>query len=45
MEETIDTFCEFNEEELEIESYVRLENITRELIILKSGMTVSFWNI
>lgn len=39
MEEIIDTFTEFNEEELEIEFYVRLENITRELIILKSGMT------
>lgn len=45
MEEIIDTFSEFNEEELEIEFYVRLENITRELIILKSGMTVSFLNV
>lgn len=38
-------FSEFNEEELEIESYVRLENITRELIILKSGMTVGLMNV
>lgn len=45
MEEIIDTFSEFNEEELEIEFYVRLENITRELIFLKSGMTVSFLNV
>lgn len=45
MEEIIDTFTEFNEGKCEIESYVRLENITRELIILKSGMTVSFLNV
>lgn len=45
MEEIIDNFSEFNEEELEIEFYVRLENITRELTILKSGMTVSFLNV
>lgn len=29
MEETIDVLSEFNEEELEIEYYVRLGNITR----------------
>lgn len=45
MEEIIDTFSEFNDEECEIEFYVRLENITRELIILKKGMTVGFLKV